>query len=77
MGEQNNWQDEDTQEEEKNKHEVLYETFQNRSFVEEQPFYYKGMTMGEYKTELEYLNQNLSSFYDGSYMPLWKQTWLR
>ena len=41
----------------------------------EQPFYYKGMSRSEYEKELAYLNQNLSSFYEGSYVPLWKQLW--
>ncbi len=52
-----------------------YDAFRNPSIVEEQPFYYKGMSRSEYEKELAYLNQNLSSFYEGSYVPLWKQLW--
>lgn len=51
-----------------------YDAFRNPSIVEEQPFYYKGMSRSEYEKELAYLNQNLSSFYEGSYVPLWKQS---
>lgn len=50
-----------------------YETILNPAVVEEQPFYRKGMTAAEIQRELDYLNQNLPSFFDGSYMPLWKQ----
>ena len=39
-----------------------YDAFRNPSIVEEQPFYYKGMSRSEYEKELAYLNQNLSSF---------------
>lgn len=52
-----------------------YDAFRNPSIVEEQPFYYKGMSRSEYEKELAYLNQNLSSFYEGSYVRLWKQSW--
>ena len=52
-----------------------YDAFRNPSIVEEQPCYYKGMSRSEYEKELAYLNQNLSSFYEGSYVPLWKQSW--
>ncbi len=55
------------------KSKTCYETILNPAVVEEQPFYRKGMTAAEIQKELDYLNQNLSSFYDGSYMPLWKQ----
>ena len=51
------------------------DAFRNPSIVEEQPFYYTGMSRSEYEKELAYLNQNLSSFYEGSYVPLWKQSW--
>lgn len=54
---------------------IEYDSFKNPAIVEEQPFYYKGMSRSEYEKELSYLNQNLPSFYDGSYMPLWKQSW--
>lgn len=50
-----------------------YETVLNPAVVEEQPFYRKGMSAAEVQRELEYLNRNMPSFYDGSYMPLWKQ----
>ena len=56
---------------------VEYDSFRNPSIVEEQPFYYKGISRSEYEKELAYLNQNLPSFYDGSYMPLCKQSWYR
>ena len=39
-----------------------YDAFRNPSIVEEQPFYYKGMSRSEYEKELAYLNQNLSWF---------------
>ena len=52
-----------------------YDAFRNPSIVEEQPFYYKGMSRSEYEKELAYLNQNLSSLYEGSYVPIWKQSW--
>lgn len=54
---------------------IEYDSFMNPAIVEEQPFYHKGMSRSEYEKELSYLNQNLPSFYDGSYMPLWKQSW--
>ena len=57
------------------KNRTEYDAFRNPSIVEEQPFYYKGMSRSEYEKELAYLNQNLSSFYEGSYVPLWKQSW--
>ena len=46
-----------------------YDAFRNPSIVEEQPFYYKGMSRSEYEKELAYLN------HEGSYVPLWKQSW--
>ena len=52
-----------------------YDAFRNPSIVEEQPFYYKGKCFCVFVFLLAYLNQNLSSFYEGSYVPLWKQSW--
>lgn len=66
-----------TPKEENAKKDIAYEILQNPAFLEEQPFYYKGMCMQDCQAELAYLNQNLSSFYDGSYVPLWKQTWIQ
>ena len=40
---------------------VEYDSFRNPSIVEEQPFYYKGISRSEYEKELAYLNQNLPS----------------
>lgn len=59
------------------KQALEYEAFMSSSVVEEQPFYYKGMSFEDYQHELAYLNHNMTSFYDGSYMPLWKQPWFR
>ena len=39
----------------------------------DQPFYRAGMTKSEACVELEYLNNNLDSFYEGTYKPLWRQ----
>lgn len=58
-----------------NKRQLEYEAFMNPAIVEEQPFYYKGMSFDDYQHELAYLNKNIASFYDGSYMPLWKRQW--
>lgn len=41
--------------------------------VKEQPFYRKGMSNDEIRRELEYLGDNLISFYEGGYIPLWRQ----
>ena len=56
---------------------IKYETYYNQVLVKEQPFYRKGMSKPEVLKEMEYLNNNLKSFYDGSYMPLWKQDWFK
>lgn len=56
---------------------LKYETYYNQVLVKEQPFYHQGMSEPEVKREMEYLNNNLESFYDGSYVPLWKQDWLK
>ncbi|MGN0367858.1 MAG: hypothetical protein ACI4EK_03670 [Wujia sp.] len=59
------------------KKEIRYKALADENLVKEQPFYRKGMSNAEVQRELEYLNRNLPSFYDGSYMPLWKQGWFR
>ena len=50
------------------------EEYYNKVLLMEQPFYRTGMTSVEAKKELEYLNNNLNSFYNGDYQPLWKQS---
>lgn len=52
---------------------LKYETYYNNVLVKEQPFYRKGMSESEAEKEMEYLNGNLKSFYEGNYTPLWKQ----
>ena len=52
---------------------VRYETYYNRVLVKEQPFYYQGMTEAQADKELKYLNDNLKAFYEGDYVPLWRQ----
>lgn len=54
-----------------------YEEYYNQVLLREQPFYRPGMTMQEAEAELEYLNHNLHSFYNGEYKPLWKQSLYR
>ncbi|MBE5944141.1 MAG: hypothetical protein E7258_04380 [Lachnospiraceae bacterium] len=51
-----------------------YTNYYNKVLLLEQPFYRSGMTTEEAKQELEYLNNNLQSFYEGNYKPLWKQS---
>lgn len=53
-----------------NSHEEYY----NRILLQEQPFYRDGMSSREAREELEYLNANLDSFFEGKYQPLWKQS---
>lgn len=55
------------------KGKTCYKPVLDPAVVEEQPFYRKGMTAAEIQKELAYLNKNMSSFLDGTYMPLWKQ----
>lgn len=43
------------------------------SWLREQPFYRAGMNSVDVMNELDYLNKNLNDFYNGKYMPLWKQ----
>ncbi len=58
----------------KTKEDVLdYEQYYKDVLLMEEPFYRKGMTMEEAMEEMDYLNSNLSSFYNGEYIPLWKQ----
>lgn len=51
-----------------------YEEYYNQVLLMEQPFYRKGMSKNEADQELEYLNNNLESFYSGEYQPLWRQS---
>lgn len=51
-----------------------YEEYYNKVLLMEQPFYRTGMSETEAQEELEYLNNNLNSFYNGEYQPLWKQS---
>lgn len=37
------------------------------------PFVYEGMTVGEYFREKEYYGANYSKVLSGEYIPLWKQ----
>ena len=48
--------------------------YYTRVLLMEQPFYRTGMSYVEAQEELEYLNNNLSAFYEGNYQPLWKQS---
>lgn len=50
-----------------------YDAYYNQVLIKEQPFYHVGMTAKEAASELKYLNENLDSFYAGTYMPLWRQ----
>ena len=51
-----------------------YNDYFNSVLLLEQPFYRTGMTDVEALIELEYLNNNLKSFFEGDYKPLWKQS---
>lgn len=51
-----------------------YKDYYNTVLLLEQPFYRTGMSDKEAYEELEYLNNNLKSFYEGNYKPLWKQS---
>lgn len=48
--------------------------YYTRVLLMEQPFYRIGMTYIEAEEELEYLNNHLNAFFEGSYQPLWKQS---
>ncbi|GEM_PF-5937839 len=50
------------------------DSYYSRIILQEQPFYREGMTEAEVRREVEYLNANLDSFFEGRYQPLWKQT---
>lgn len=52
---------------------VKYETYYNNVLLKEEPFYRVGMTSKEAQREMDYLNEHLDSFYEGKYVPLWKQ----
>ncbi len=39
----------------------------------EYPFYYKGMTLEEWKKERQYMAEHLDDVKKGTYRPLWKQ----
>ncbi len=54
--------------------EIKYERLYDDVWIREQPFYKAGMSRKEAMEELNYLNNNLDSFYNGSYLPLWKQS---
>lgn len=62
---------------EQNEATAKYEAYYNNVLLMEQPFYRKGMSSCEINREIEYLNNNLKSFYNGNYVPLWKQEWLK
>ena len=64
-------------EENDKKQKLSYSEYYNNLLLKEQPFYRKGMSEAEREKEEEYLNKNLKDFYDGKYMPLWKQDWFR
>ncbi len=62
----------------KKENKVLnYSAYYNDLIVREQPFYRKGMSDEEKKREEEYLNSNMEAFYEGKYVPLWKQAWFK
>ncbi len=50
-----------------------YDDYYDNVLVKEQPFYRYGMTSEEIAQEREYLNNNLKKFYEGKYIPLWRQ----
>ncbi len=50
-----------------------YDDYYDNVLVKEQPFYRTGMTSEEIVKEREYLNNNLQKFYEGKYIPLWRQ----
>lgn len=41
--------------------------------LKEAPFWHDSMTPEEYDTERDYLNNHIEDYWNGSYMPLWKQ----
>ncbi len=67
----------DSQESYKSYNNSKYSDYYNNVLVKEQPFYRMGMSRAEASKELDYLNKNLKSFFNGAYMPLWKQNYYR
>lgn len=59
------------------KRKLNYSAYYSDIIVKEQPFYRKGMSEEEIKKEEDYLNNNIKDFYEGKYMPLWKQDWFK
>lgn len=53
--------------------EIRYERYYDSVWVKEQPFYKAGMSKQQIEEEINYLNNHLDSFYEGNYVPLWKQ----
>jgi hypothetical protein len=49
----------------------------NEKFFYDEPFYRKDMSAEEFLSEKEYLNENMEAFWDGSYVPLWRQEIMR
>ena len=41
--------------------------------MKEYPFYYKGMTLEEWKKERQYMSEHLDDVRTGKYKPMWKQ----
>lgn len=41
--------------------------------LKEAPYWRNGMTPEEYEEERDYFNNHLKEFYDGTYVPMWKQ----
>lgn len=41
--------------------------------LKEAPYWREGMTPEEYDKEREYLNNHIKEYWEGSYLPLWKQ----
>jgi hypothetical protein len=49
----------------------------NERFFYDEPFYRRNMSAEEFRREKIYLNENMDAFWDGSYIPLWRQDILR
>lgn len=45
----------------------------DQMWLQEQPYYYHGITPENVIREREHLNNHLSEFFNGTYVPLWKQ----
>lgn len=54
--------------------EIRYEKYYDSVWLKEQPFYKAGMSKQQIEDEINYLNDHLDSFYEGKYIPLWKQS---